>query len=321
MVSFFKVVGVIFALLLVVFFVGPRPDTNQTVTFDPSAIGQDIDAYLADAESRYNDLRDGVAKEIIWADPVSKQVTEFAFVYIHGFSATKRETAPVTQNVASALGGNVFMTRLSGHGRSGNAMAEPAMSDWLNDVVEAINIGKRLGRKVILVSGSTGGTLSTWAAAQPEFADSIAGMILISPNYAIHGASTGLMNMPWAETLLPMILGAERKFEPSSEDHGKFWTSSYPSKAVFPMAALLRVVEGIDKRTITIPALFIYSDQDKVVVADQTDRVVEAWGGATEVLKINNSVDPYSHVIAGDILSPNTTERVTNAIIDWLKAL
>jgi len=321
MLGFFKVIGSIFALLLVVFFFGPRPDLDQTLSFDAERLGDDIDAYLADSEQSHTDLRDGASKELVWANPLTRSKTDYCIVYLHGFSASKQETAPLSQNLASELGANLFLTRLAGHGRSGPAMSEPRMADWLDDVAEAIAIGERIGERLILVSASTGGTLSTWAAAQPQFAEKIDGMIMVSPNYAIRGASTGLMNMPWAETLLPMIMGAERSFEPINERQAQAWTSSYPSAAVFPMAALLRVVEGLDKSRITTPTLFIYSDADTVVVPDKTDQVVAAWGGPKRVIKIENSSDPQNHVIAGDILSPNTTEVITQAAIDWLKSL
>ncbi|MDD4273595.1 MAG: hypothetical protein PHG14_07705 [Desulfobacter postgatei] len=38
-------------------------------------------------------------------------------VYIHGFSATRKETAPLSDLVAKTLNANLFYTRLSGHGR------------------------------------------------------------------------------------------------------------------------------------------------------------------------------------------------------------
>lgn len=321
MVSFFKIFGLLFAVLLIAFLLGPRPDTDQSITFEPGMIGTDPDAYLASTEAEIDDIRPGKQKEIVWRDPVSKRKTEVALVYIHGFSATRVETDPVTMNVAAEIDANVFFTRLAGHGRDGAGLAEPRMSDWLDDIAEAVTIGERIGDQVILVAASTGGTLATWAAAQDAFAGRIAGLVLISPNYGIQGASTGLINMPWAETILPVLLGHERSFEPVNDGHADGWTHRYPSKAIFPMAALLRVVEEIDKSTITTPALFIYSSKDTVVVPSMTERVIENWGGPSEVMMVENSDDANHHVIAGDILSPGTTQVVTDKIVDWLRAM
>ena len=81
------------------------------------------------------------------------------------------------------MGANLFYTRLTGHGRDGYAMATATVRDWQNDGMEAVAIGRRLGRKIILVGTSTGGTLATWLAAQPSVAPMIHRLILLSPNF------------------------------------------------------------------------------------------------------------------------------------------
>ncbi|MGB7334901.1 MAG: alpha/beta fold hydrolase [Salaquimonas sp.] len=316
---FLKIIGVILVLIVLAYSFGPRPDNSQNITFKADNLPDDLDAYLEDTESRFADLKPNVSKEIIWNNPVTKAVTDVAIVYIHGFSATKQEIQPVPQEVAKALGANLFLTRLTGHGRSGDALAEATMSDWLDDTAEAIAIGKRIGKKVILISTSTGGSLSVLAATHPELSSQIEGLAMISPNFAIHGAPTWLMNIPFAETILPILLGAERSFEPRNRAHAAGWTHTYPSAAVFPMAALLRTLDSVDYSALTLPALFIYSNEDTVVVADKTKEVIKQWGGSKSVTKISDSNDPNNHVIAGDILSPNTTQRVFIHIYGWVR--
>ena len=312
-----KIALVVLAILVVAFLLGPRPDTAETMSFDPSTVGPDLDAYLAESEASFSDIREGLHKEIIWADPGSKTKTPVSIVYLHGYSASRVEIDPVPQNVARALGANLYYTRLSGHGRSNDAMAEARLTDWFDDTAEALEIGRRLGDKVLVLSVSTGGTLATWAASQPELAAKMDGLVMISPNYAVHGAPIWLLNMPWAETLLPLILGAERSWEPRNEGQAHGWTTRYPSKAVFPMGALLKVVSGIDPASLKVPALFIYSMQDKVVVPERTAEVAKAWGGPVEVVNIENADDDNHHVITGDILSPSTTQEVSGTIIAW----
>lgn len=313
--------GLVVIIILIVFLLGPRPDTTETISNDASKIGCNLDSYLANKEATFTDIRDGIAKEIIWADSSNKTRTKFAVVYIHGFSASKMETSPVSQNIASALNANLFLTRLSGHGRSSAAMTEPKMSDWLNDTVEAISIGERLGDRIILVTTSTGSTLATWVASQSKYVDKVAGIVLMAPNFGIQAAPTELLNMPWAETILPIIMGASRSFETLNEGHRKGWTYQYPSKAIFPMAALLRTVDDIDKSTIMVPALFIYSSKDGVMVPSKVDKVIQQWGGPTSLQMVEDSDDPNNHIIAGDILSPKTTKRVSDAIIKWIVSL
>lgn len=318
---FGKIALVLLVVLVAVFLLGPRPDTRQSMTFDVSSLGDDLDAYLAGSEAAFSDIREGLHKEILWADPATKAKTPVSVVYLHGYSASRVEIDPVPQTVAKALGANLFYTRLGGHGRSGEAMAEATLSGWLDDTAEALAIGKRLGDKVLVLSVSTGGTLATWAASNGELSAMMDVLVLISPNYAVHGAPIWLLNMPWAETLLPLVLGSQRSWEPRNEGQAHGWTTSYPSKAVFPMGALLKVVSSIDPAKIKVPALFVYSMQDTVVDAKRTAKIAAAWGGPAKSVKIENSEDKNHHVIAGDILSPDTTRAVEDTIIEWAKDL
>ena len=83
------------------------------------------------------------------------------------------------------------------------------------------------------------------------------------------------------------------------------------------MGALLKVVSGIDPATLKVPALFIFSMQDKVVVPERAAEVAKAWGGPVEIVNIENADDDNHHVITGDILSPGTTHEVSGTILAW----
>jgi len=231
------------------------------------------------------------------------------------------EIRPVPEKLAEALGANLFFTRLTGHGRDGAAMGQARLKDWANDFVEAIKIGQRIGEKIIILSASTGGTLSVWGAARPDLMRKVSGLAMVSANFALQRVSIGALNMPWSETILPLIGGKEISWEPVNEQHGKWWTTSYPSTAIFAMGALMKKVEDIDKSFLNVPALFIYSDKDEVVVPAAIERVAKTWGGYVETMVISNAGDPYNHIIAGDILSPDQTQPVTNRIVEWVKEL
>lgn len=308
---------VIIAILAVVFVLGPRPQADLVTAFDASVIGEDPDAYLATSEAAFDDVRDGLGKEIVWADPATKAKSEFALVYLHGFSASKGEIRPVPDQVAKALGANLYFNRLAGHGRTGDAMAEATTQAWMDDLAEAIAIGEMLGEKVVLVTTSTGGTLAKAGYAVNRLMDPVAGIVFVSPNFKINNAMAPLLTMPWAATLLPVISGAERSFEPENEAHATLWTTKYPTVALFPMAALVRDAADIDAANIKVPALFLFDDEDRVVDAATTRHVAGTWGGPAEILTIPDNDDPYNHVIAGDALSPGTTQQAVDAIVNW----
>jgi len=316
--KFLKYLSLLLLACIVVFALGPKPDTTAQITFEAKLETKNLDVYLQEQEGGISNIVEGAEKEIIWADPTAKAQTDIALIYIHGFSATKHETRPVTDKIADVLGANIYYARLKGHGRDGDAMAEASFQDWANDYAEAIAIGEKLGKKLIILSASTGSTLATWGLTNPELSKNVSGIVMISPNFELHGLSTWLANIPWAETILPAVAGAERSWEPLNEEHGKWWTTRYPSKAIFPMTSMLKVLKSVDKSKIMTPAFFIYAPEDKVIVSQEVEKVASEWGGPTKILKIEETSDPYKHVIAGDILSPENTNRVTYEIIAWL---
>lgn len=306
--------------VLVAFLFGPRVKADMTLTFDPLIIGSDVEAYIATSESKVDRIREGLQKEVIWADPSSKSKTPIALIYVHGFSASKNEVRPVPDMVAQALGANLFFTRLTGHGQDGAAMAAASVNDWANDFAESIAIGKMLGEKIIIVSTSTGGGLSTWAANNPQLSTDIAGLVMISPNYGVQAAGSSVLTMPFGEQLANLIAGKEREFKPENELHAKYWTYKYPTKAVLPMAALTALAANIPVEAIKVPALFIYSETDKVVQPELIKAIAARWGAPAMIYALPKNDDPYSHVIAGDALSPSTTQEVTDKILDWVKS-
>jgi alpha-beta hydrolase superfamily lysophospholipase len=319
-----KILLTLLALIViggVAFVLGPKPQADLMADFNASSLGEDLDAYLAESEAAYSDLRSGMGKEIIWANAITKAKTNIVIVNVHGFSASKEEIRPVPDNVANALDANLYLGRLAGHGRSGDAMAEPTAKDWMNDLAESIAIGERLGEKLILVTVSTGGTLAKAGFANEELMKNVAGIVFISPNFKINNPAAPLLTMPWAKQLVPAISGAERSFEPENEKHAANWTSTYPTRALFPMAALVRDTGKIPASSINVPALFMFDPQDRVVDAETTKQVAADWGGPSQTIEVTDSDDPYHHVIAGDSLSPSTTGSAVDAIVSWAQEL
>ncbi|TJW77807.1 MAG: alpha/beta hydrolase, partial [Mesorhizobium sp.] len=217
------------ALFLVAGFVlGPRVAVDTTIRFDPSVIGDDPQAYLAREEAAVPNIRDGLDKEIIWANPLVHARTKLAIVYIHGFSASKGEVRPLPDDVADALEANLFYTRLTGHGQDGAAMAEGSVNAWINDYEEALAIGRAIGDKVIVIATSTGGSLATWSATQPGASDGVAAIAFISPNFGVKASGAELLTMPWGREIAELVGGKQRSFPARNPLHERFWTTKYP---------------------------------------------------------------------------------------------
>lgn len=308
--------------LAAVYVFGPTEPVDRSIAFDEASLPADLDAYLALEESAFPDIRPDTEKRIFWNGAAGEK-TPLAVVYLHGFSASRQEISPVPEDVAKALGANMFMTRLAGHGRSNDALAEPLAGDWLEDTAEALAIGRRLGDRVVVIATSTGGTLAAIAATDAEMSRDIAGMVLISPNFGIEPVATFLLGLPWVRDWGPLLVGETRSFEPENEKSAMYWTTSYPTVATVAMAALVRHAVRLDFGAAMIPALFLFSPKDQVVDPDATERVVAAWGGAKEVQYpvLTAEDDTNAHLITGDVRSPNQTQRFVSWIIDWAKGL
>ncbi|MEY4983757.1 MAG: hypothetical protein RIR62_2023 [Pseudomonadota bacterium] len=300
----------------------PLDPVDRRIDFPEDALPDDLDGWLAAQELQFPDIRAGAAKQILWAGAKGAR-TPLAIVYVHGFSADQQEIRPVPDEVARALGANLFFTRLAGHGRDGAAMAEPVAGDWIEDMAEAMAIGRRLGERVLVIGTSTGATLAAIAATDPDLSRDLAGTVLVSANFGVQSAGAFLLDLPLAPVWGPWVAGAEAGFEPINDGHGRHWTTRYPTTAFFPMAALLREARATDWGAARTPALFLYAPADRVIDPALIPPVAARWGGGAELVtvEVDGDDDPYSHVIAGDILSPGQTEAVARIITDWARAL
>jgi alpha-beta hydrolase superfamily lysophospholipase len=312
-----------FALAVGLAFVfAPADRLPDTPPFDAAQLGRDLDGYLDRAESDVPSLRAGSEKRIIWAGDKGAK-TPLAVVYLHGFSANRQEISPVAENVAAALGANLYFARLSGHGQDGAAMATASVAAWLADGAEAMAIGRALGTRVIVIGTSTGATLATLVAQDPDMNPGIAGMVFVSPNFGVAALAGKILDMPFASTWGPWVAGAERSFAPHNEAQGAQWTTRYPTSALFPMAQLVRLVKKVDHAAIQTPLLALLSPNDQVVSFDSTRAIMAAWGGPVQMEQrvMTAADDPYSHVIAGNIMSPAQTDETVAIIAAWAKGL
>lgn len=301
---------------------GNHAEVDGSYSFEPTQIPEDLDTYLARSEQAFDDITPGVQKRIIWAGNTGDR-TEWSVVYLHGFSATSEEIRPVPDRVAAALGANLFYTRIAGHGRGGEAMTEPSGADWLADTAEAVEIGRRLGDRVLVIGTSTGGTLAAAAAHDPAMKDALGGIVFISPNFEIANPMAALLTLPKSRWWGPKMAGETRSFEPQNEMQAKYWTTSYPMVATITLAHLVAYVDRQDHTAATTPALFMFSDADQVVNAAKTREVAAQWGGPAtlDVVTMGPDDDASAHVIAGDIVSPGQNDRTVQSILDWVSGL
>jgi esterase/lipase len=282
---------------------------------------EDLQPWLRDLERQHDDLVPGTERRLRWfRGEVARR--PYAIVYVHGYSASRQEIAPLPERLADYWGANLYEARLRGHGRSGEAMLEGSREAWRADLREAMEVGARIGERIVLLSVSTGGTLSTWwaaAGARPA-ADAL---VMMSPNFRPRDRRVFMLDWPLlGPLLLRHVLPETRSWEPANEAQARYWTYSYPMRSLLELVRLVREVENLDKAAIRSPTLMLYSTRDQVIDPEAVESVFAEWGGWPKRLtEIDDVGDASQHVLAGDIVSPHGTEPSLEAINGFLRDL
>ncbi len=257
-----KWLGIIILLLILTYFIGPRPaaPVYDTVLPKVPAAAADLEQYIRFQESQHKLKPDNEAR-IIWLNDSLREKTEYAVVYLHGFSASQEEGDPLHYEFAQKYGCNLYLSRLDGHGLD---TTEPlgsftAQGLW-NSAKEAYAIGKQLGKKVILLATSTGGTIALKLAA--EYPD-IAGVILYSPNIAINDSRAWMLNNPWGKQIAELIKGKYVHVADTTALYARYWDNKYRIEATVQLEELLETtMKESTFSKIHQPALLLYYYKD-----------------------------------------------------------
>lgn len=266
----FKGIGIGMIVLAIIYLLGPQAEkpviNNIPTQLDLSL--KEVSAHIDFQEEKLPFLKTDNEARVIWADSALRK-TEYAIVYLHGFSASQGEGAPIHTQISKKYGANLYLSRLEGHGTN---EPEPFINLSVEKLVstakEAIAIGKLIGEKVILMSCSTGGTLSLYlAAGDPE----IAGLVLYSPNIDLYDKKTSLLTSPWGLQIARLISGGNQIEFEQPEEMKKYWTTKYRLEGVVQLKLLLEatMIPKVFKK-ISQPTFVGYyykneHEQDKVV--------------------------------------------------------
>ena len=285
------------------------------------ALPDDIDAFIESSERLAAEsfpLIPDTRKRIVWRQPGVR--TDYAVVYLHGFSATRQETAPLAELVAEALGANLFEARLEGHGRAEMALHGVAAEDWIDDAVEALAIGSRLGDKIVVIGTSTGGTLALATSGHESAAD-VSHLVLMSPNIRPRNEAARWATRPAGRLIARIVAGPTRSWTPHNKLQARFWTTSYPTDAAIEMMRLVDYVGTRLDTPLTADLLVLLSPHDEVVSPEATKAAFRRINAPRkEIREFVESLGPSSHILAGDILAPDSTPRIVATIIEFIRA-
>ena len=235
---FFKIVFLLLVLLAIIYFLGPKVD-KPVLTMDLPTVETDLNmltSKLVQSESANANIKVNNESRIIWYDSIPTK-TEYSILYLHGWSASHEEGAPLHYELGRRYGANVFLPRLKGHGvRDDDAFLDLTAGDYFESAKEAFAIAKKIGRKVIVMGTSTGGTLALYLAHGEE---DVAGLLLYSPNVKIYDPTAPLLSGPWGLQLVKTIMDGDYYESEADSLKQAYWTTRYRVEALVQLQILL----------------------------------------------------------------------------------
>lgn len=306
--KFLKWLGIIVMLLILVYFLGPQPAAPKFSKDLPNVPSEssELEKYIKDNEAKHKLKPDNEAR-IMWLNDSLKQQTEYAVVYIHGFSASQEEGDPVHYDFAQKFGCNLYLSRLEDHGvDTTEPLANVTADRMWNSAKEAYAIGKRLGKKVILMSTSTGGTLALKLCA--EYPD-IAANIMLSPNVAINDGTAWMLNNHWGLQIAELIVGKHRRVSDTTAVYAQYWNNWYSTKSLVQLEELIEeTMKESTFRKVKQPTLMLYyykdrKHQDQVVKVSAMKRMFQQLSTPDSLKRSVDVPNAGDHVIGSYVKS------------------
>ena len=239
--------------------------------------------------------------------------TDVALVYIHGYTASRQAIAPVPEQVAGRLAANLFCTRLTGSGLGADVIGTATIECWRRDVVEALQVGAVIGRRVVLIGMSTGAALAVAAIARQP---SVAALVLLAPNFWPRDRGVSLLLTPAGPLLARLLVGRYRDLSGRNEMEDRYWTTRHHSRSLVPMMQAVRDARRAALEAIRCPTLVVYTEQDEVVSVAAIKAAFARLGSTHK--RLLDLPGAERHELAGALQAPATVPALTAAVTAFL---
>ena len=194
--------------------------------------------------------------------------------------------------------------------------------NYLKDTSEAIEIAKRIGKKVILIGYSLGGALTTAASFDEKLSKDLHGVVLFAPAYV--GTLRNISLWFYAMSFLDKInhdcndyINDQKKY-----DCTKYSTKVFETSDGVEGGHIMSAVAEKDFSANKVPALSFFDYDDDVLNSYETEKRLNKLGNKKSKIVIIESgeKDITQHFIVG-FLNPDLDEFYIKEISNWINSL
>ena len=316
----------VLSVLFGLFIIGPEIEAPNLESQQPeiSSTISKLNDWINAKEAVMDNVKLDNAAKLEFYDSIP-QKTAYSVLYLHGFSASSGEGDPLHRNIARALKANLYLPRLSDHGL---IEEEPMLNftgqKYLDSAKEALAIAKKIGEKVIVISSSTGGTLSLILGNDPQ----IAALLLFGPNVEIYDPKSKLLTLPWGLQIAEWVLGGKyHNMNKITEEKKNYWTIRYRLESTVELQKLVETGMRPEVfQRITAPVFMGYyykneEEQDKVVSIPAMLRMFEQLGTPEDKKQKVAFPEAGDHVIISHLSTPNHQQAELAALAFLQKQL
>lgn len=306
------ITGAVLLLLAITVIAGPaksKPVLKKDLT-EVSLTCSQVAQYVNDKESAVPGIKPGNASKVLYANDSTREQTDYCLLYLHGFSASPEEGNPSHVNLGRAFGMNTYIPRLAEHGvTSPDPLLNMTPDNLWNSAKEALVLAKKLGKKVIVMGTSTGGTLAIQMAA--DYPSDIAAVLLYSPNVKIANKASFLLARPFGLQLGRMIMGGKYRVLESDPKTDPYWNNMYRVEAIVYLQQLVEKTmkpKVFEKVTQPVFVGYYYMDeehQDQTVSVPAILWMYENLGTPADKKVAVAFPDAGDHVIGCELTNPN----------------
>jgi esterase/lipase len=318
------ITAAILIVLAVVVVAGPRkpkPVLNKelpVISLTTSQVGD----YVRTKEGSVTNIKPGNQSQVYYVNDSTKAQTDLCLLYLHGFSASPEEGNPTHVNLGKAFGMNTYIPRLAEHGLiTPDPLLDMTPDNLWNSAKEALVVAKSLGKKVILMGTSTGGTLALQMAA--DYPNDIAAVILYSPNVKIANKASWLLARPFGLQIGRKVMGGKYRVLKPDPKTDAFWYNTYRVEGTVYLQMLVeKTMKAKVFKKVTQPVFvgYYYKDeanQDNTVSVPAILWMYDNLGTASDKKEKMAFPDAGAHVIGCDLTNPNWM-KVYIATADFL---